>query len=141
MQQALLTLALFLSTTELGAATCPAFKPEYHKCHSRSMIESFQVSAIEVSERTPHYRFLIRTKFDSKDLKFVADGQLEEITVQDVTYGQIAYCRDKKLHLIIRNDQSFGKESYEFSPEGGGLKMRTYLNSVLINEVLCSATE
>ncbi|MCM2351664.1 MAG: hypothetical protein NDI69_16725 [Bacteriovoracaceae bacterium] len=142
MKKSFLMAAALLLTSLSAWASCPTFKSQYQECHSRSRISAFQVSSVEVSERSPYYRFLLKTKDSSKHLKFVADGEIEEISMQtadgsDLTYTQRAYCADQKLHLEIRSEENFGKESYIFSSSHGDLLIKIYLNSILINEVHC----
>lgn len=140
MRKTLIPMVFLFASLKLSAATCPQFQNVYESCYSRSMIEAFQVSRVDVMESRPSYEFLIKARYETKHLKFEANGVPEEVSVP-VPYVQVAHCVDDRLHLIIQNEEEFGKESYEFIPESEKLTIKTYLNSVLINEVICKTTE
>lgn len=133
--------ALIISSASVWAE-CPSFKAQYEECRSRSRISAFQISKVSIRERIPYYRFLINTPSGFKHLKFVADGEPEEVTVQtsegsELTYTQTAYCSNNKVHLDVMSEENFGKESYEFSTVGSDLKIKMFLNSIMINEANC----
>ena len=142
MKKTFLTAVALVIMSTSALAECPSFEAQYEECSSRSRISAFQISKVSVRERIPYYRFLIKTPSGFKHLKFVADGEPEEITIQtnegsELTYTQKAYCLDNKVHLDVMSEENFGKESYEFSTVGSDLKIGIFLNNIMINEVNC----
>ena len=140
MRKTYLLAALMLTAFQIRAATCPKFERSYEACYSRSMIESFQVNRVEVIDTKPNYEFLIKTRYELMHFKFATNGVPEEVR-QPVPYVQTAHCLGDRIHLVIQNENEFGKESYEFLPKSEQLTIKTYLNSVLINEVICRTTD
>lgn len=142
MKKTFLTAVALVIMSSSALAECPSFKVQYEECRSRSRISAFQISEVSVRERIPYYRFLIKTPSGFRHLKFVADGEPEEITIQtnegiELTYTQNAYCSKNKVHLDVISEENFGKESYEFSANNGDLKIKMFLNNIMINEANC----
>ena len=146
MRKTYLSAALLTASFQITAGTCPQFQKTYQDCHSRSMIEAFQVSRVDVVDTMKAFEFIIKARYETKHLKFTTNGLPEEVNLPNeegipVPYVQTAHCVDDRIHLTIQDEDHFGKESYEFFPKAGNLTMKTYLNSVLINEVICKTTE
>lgn len=134
--------AAVLIVSVTAEASCPSFKTSYESCQSRSRISAFQVSEVSVRQKIPFYGLQLTTPDGRKELDFMADGEAEEITIQDqagseLSYTQTAYCGDQKVTLDIRSEENFGLESYVFTPQADALNLKIYLNQVLINEVNC----
>lgn len=140
MPKTYLLAALMLFTFQLRAATCPQFERSYETCYSRSMIEAFQVNRVDVLDMKPSYEFLIKARYKLMHLKFTTNSEPEEVS-HPTPYIQTAHCLDDRIHLVIQNNEEFGRESYEFIPQSKQLTIKTYLNSVLINEVICKTIE
>lgn len=140
MRKTFFLIICLIISLNVSAATCPQFQSVYDSCHSRSMIEAFQVSRVDVTDTMPVFEFIIKARYETKHLKFEANGLPEEVSVP-ASYVQVAHCLGDRIHLIIKNEEEFGKESYEFIPGSEKLTIKTYLNSALINEVVCKTTE